>query len=88
MRTLSLGMWGDDVRRMQQALEELGYLSGAEEGVFDEITQAVVMELQSHLGLAPTGEADGAFQIQILEGLPEEATKQSQGKEEPAPSPF
>lgn len=88
MRTLSLGMWGDDVRRMQQALEELGYLSGAEEGVFDEITQAVVMELQSHLGLAPTGEADGAFQIRILEGLPEEATKQSQGKEEPAPSPF
>lgn len=88
MRTLSLGMWGDDVRRMQQALEELGYLSGAEEGVFDEITRAVVMELQSHLGLAPTGEADGAFQIRILEGLPEEATKQSQGKEEPAPSPF
>ena len=88
MRTLSLGMWGYDVRRMQQALEELGYLSGAEEGVFDEITRAVVMELQSHLGLAPTGEADGAFQIRILEGLPEEATKQSQGKEEPAPSPF
>ncbi len=48
----------DDVFRMQQRLEELGYLEGDYTGYFGEYTQTCVMIFQQLNGLEETGVAD------------------------------
>ena len=54
-RTLKKGSTGDDVVRMQQALNNLGYLSGAVDGSFGSGTQNAVTQFQAVNGLSADG---------------------------------
>jgi len=61
-RTLKRGMTGEDVRRMQQALASLGYLSGAADGDFGTNTLNALTQFQAVNGL----DADGIAGSQTL----------------------
>ena len=53
--TLKKGASGEDVVRMQQALIELGYLTGAADGSFGSGTQSAVTQFQAVNGLSADG---------------------------------
>ena len=54
-RTLKKGSTGEDVVRMQKALIDLGYLTGAADGVFGSGTQNAVTQFQAVNGLSADG---------------------------------
>ena len=54
-RTLKKGMSGNDVKRMQQALIDLGYLSDAADGAFGQNTKDAVTAFQAVNGLSADG---------------------------------
>ena len=54
-RTLKKGMQGEDVRKLQQALIELGYLSGGADGDFGSNTHNAVVMFQAVNSLAADG---------------------------------
>lgn len=56
-RTLVHGAEGDDVKRLQERLQDLGYYGGAIDGDFGQRTDEAVKEFQSQL--LGTAEADG-----------------------------
>ncbi|MGN1369989.1 MAG: peptidoglycan-binding protein [Aristaeellaceae bacterium] len=58
--TLKNGSSGDDVRRMQQRLKELGYLTGSADGDFGDATEAAVKAFQARNGLTVDGKAGTA----------------------------
>lgn len=62
----SLGMRGEEVRRVQRALREQGYFTGEEDGVFSLALRKAVRQYQEKNGLEPTGEADAAT-LRLLE---------------------
>lgn len=63
---LTAGMSGDEVRRFQQRLSELGYLSASfVSGVYDEQTQQAVRQFQQANGLSSDGVAGSATQGQL-----------------------
>ena len=64
-RLLKKGMTGDDVRRMQQALIELDYLSGTADGQFGANTHAAVVQFQAVNRLSADGLA-GAKTLELL----------------------
>ena len=53
--TLSKGSMGDDVRMLQQALKELGYLTGSVDGDFGAKTKKAVEAFQQAMGLKVDG---------------------------------
>lgn len=55
MRTLRLGMSGNDVMEVQSLLRRLGHDPGPADGVFGPQTQRAVMQLQARFGLVPDG---------------------------------
>ena len=55
--SLKNGSTGDDVRRMQNRLIELGYLSGRADGDFGDATEAAVRAFQARNGLTADGKA-------------------------------
>ena len=57
-RVLRLGMEGDDVAELQLRLKELGYLTGAADGVFDADTMIAVAEFQLANSMTATGVVD------------------------------
>lgn len=57
-RVVAYGDDGDDVKRVQQRLKELGYLDANATGKFRAATQAAVEAFQEHNGLEATGTAD------------------------------
>ena len=57
MRSLSLGMTGNDVYALQERLIELRYLSGMADGVYGEETQSAVYAFQKNNNLTPDGTA-------------------------------
>ena len=59
-RTLRLGDRGSAVRRMQQALNQLGYLSDSVDGAFGANTEAAVRTFQRLNGLTEDGAAGNA----------------------------
>lgn len=59
---LQKGSKGEDVRRLQQRLKDLGYLSGSVDGDFGKGTAGAVSAFQKAAGLAETGVADDATQ--------------------------
>jgi len=63
--TLSKGDKGDAVRALQQKLVELGYLSGAVDGDFGNMTRDAVIAFQKQAGLEATGVVDGATQAAL-----------------------
>ncbi|MBQ2698502.1 MAG: spore cortex-lytic enzyme [Firmicutes bacterium] len=53
--TLGYGSRGDNVERLQQDLRQLGYYSGAVDGIYGEATKAAVRRLQADWGLTADG---------------------------------
>lgn len=60
-RYLSFHDSGKDVGAVQFRLRELGFLKGACDGLFGNVTQTAVIQLQLKVGLNPTGIVDQAF---------------------------
>ena len=56
--TLMRGDINEDVRAMQQALIDMGYLTGAADGNFGRMTEAAVSAYQTAMGIRATGIAD------------------------------
>ena len=67
---LQMGSSGDSVARLQERLRDLGYFSGACDGVFGEATQSAVRRFQMAHGLTQTGAADRSTQLRLSEGEP------------------
>ena len=65
---LSNGSKGDAVLRLQQRLKELGYLTGAADGIYGKSTQRAVTYLQGDMGYAETGSAGPKFQQAVFSG--------------------
>lgn len=57
---------GDEVKELQQALVDLGYLSGSADGQFGGKSQSAVSAFQQAMGLEETGTADALTQLLIL----------------------
>ncbi len=55
--TLKNGSTGDDVKKMQQRLKELGYLKGSADGDFGDATETAVKAFQLQNGLSVDGKA-------------------------------
>lgn len=55
LRTLKLGMRGEDVRLVQQMLFDVGYYSGTANGYFGQATRRAVLAFQREEGLPRTG---------------------------------
>ena len=58
---------GDDVRRLQERLRELGYLNGTADGAFGDMTYRAVIAFQRANGLQPDGQAGPATQTMLFE---------------------
>ena len=67
---LTNGASGTEVRALQQALKELGYLTGDVDGFYGNATQKAVAALQKVNGYPETGSADINLQALIYEGKP------------------
>jgi len=93
-RTLSMGMQGEDVRRLQDALRQLGFkISGAEteKQFFGPVTREGVLDFQHAHGLETTGEVDERTAVMInAEVAKLQPTPCLEPKPEPArpPGPF
>lgn len=55
--TLKMGSTGSDVKRLQQRLKDLGYLTGSADGDFGAATEQAVRDFQSANGLSVDGKA-------------------------------
>lgn len=66
-RNLAYGARGDDVRKLQKRLAELGYLEGNIDGAYGYQTRNAVMKFQSYNGLDKDGVAGRATQTRLLE---------------------
>ena len=62
MPTLQKGSKGDDVKKLQQRLKDLNYLSGSVDGDYGNGTASAVSAFQKEAGLSETGIADEATQ--------------------------
>ena len=62
---LVYGAKGEDVKRLQQRLKELGYLSGAVDGAFGGGTKRAVIAFQRRNGLTADGEAGQETQAKL-----------------------
>ena len=67
-RTLKKGMSGEDVRLLQYALIDLGYLSDAADGAFGSNTQSAVVMFQAVNGLEADGLAGSKTQEVLFSG--------------------
>ncbi|MEG1515658.1 MAG: peptidoglycan-binding protein [Clostridia bacterium] len=66
--TLSRGDRGDEVKKFQLALIDLGYLDGKADGVFGAGMQTAITYLQSDLGYRETGKADAKLRRLVYAG--------------------
>ena len=55
--TLKMGSTGSDVKRLQQRLKDLGYLTGSADGDFGAATEQAVRDFQAANGLSVDGKA-------------------------------
>ena len=63
--TLTYGSSGSEVMRLQLRLIELGYLSGAADGVFGDMTARAIRDFEQTNGATPTGVATAALQLYL-----------------------
>lgn len=71
-----LGSKGDEVRRIQKKLKELGFYSGAVDGIYGSATKKAVTAFQKNCGIT----ADGIAGPKTLKFLGLEASSASSGK--------
>ena len=72
--TLEMGSTGSEVRKLQQKLKDLGYLSGSVDGTFGVATQAAVIAFQKNNNLTADGKAGTATQSKLYSGTAQKAT--------------
>lgn len=72
--TLELGSEGSAVRKLQQKLKDLGYLSGSVDGTFGVATKAAVIAFQKNNNLTADGRAGSATQSKLYSGTARKAT--------------
>lgn len=65
---LEKGASGEDVKRLQVALKQLGYFTGECSGVFGDGTEAAVYSFQLAVGVQANGVADGSTLLRLYEG--------------------
>lgn len=65
---LTMGDSGDDVLRLQQRLEALGYSDVEYDGTYDDYTAAAVRDFQQVNGITETGDADDGTQQVLYSG--------------------
>lgn len=65
MPNLSVGCEGEDVKKLQQRLQELDFYSGPIDGLFGQGTEQAVMEFEDSQGFA----TDGVVGVFVLEAL-------------------
>ena len=70
---LQMGSTGSRVQALQEALIELGYMTGSADGVFGATTQTAVMALQKMNDYPETGIVDQNLQAHIYSGKPKNA---------------
>jgi peptidoglycan hydrolase-like protein with peptidoglycan-binding domain len=66
--TLRMGDRGEEVRKLQNRLAELGYLQGVADGSFGGMTEEAIKAAQAAFGMEANGIADNAFQQKLFEG--------------------
>lgn len=71
--TLQMGSTGREVQALQEALIELGFLTGDADGLFGASTQAAVVALQLQNEYPATGIVDANLQAHIYAGKPKNA---------------
>ena len=67
--TLQRGIKSDEVKALQQRLVDLGYLTGAADGSFGQMTEDAIKAAQEVYGMEANGIADNAFQQKLFEGV-------------------
>ena len=72
--TLELGSEGPEVRKLQQKLKDLGYLSGSVDGKFGVATEAAVIAFQKNNNLTADGKAGMATQSKLYSGTAKKST--------------
>ena len=72
--TLELGSTGTEVRKLQQKLKDLGYLSGSVDGKFGVATEAAVIAFQKNNNLTADGKAGVATLSKLYSGTAKKST--------------
>ena len=72
--TLEYGSEGTEVRKLQQKLKDLGYLSGSVDGKFGAATEAAVIAFQKNNNLTADGKAGTATQSKLYSGSARKST--------------
>ena len=87
--TLKHGSTGDDVKKMQQRLKELGYLKGSADGDFGDATETAVKAFQLQNGLAVDGKAGAKTLEKLYSSTAKKApTVTSTNTPKPTATPF
>ncbi len=68
--SLEKGAYGEQVLKLQRALQKYGYFSGKCDGAYGDATAAAVCRFQMANGLQETGIADGAVFMRLYNGEP------------------
>ena len=74
VETLEYGSEGSAVKKMQQKLKDLGYLSGSADGIFGVGTQAAVIAFQKNNNLTADGKAGSATLSKLYSGRANKAS--------------
>lgn len=69
VRTLKIGLRGEDVKTLQRGLKELGWLKGTVDGDFGKITQKAVIAFQKSENIQADGIAGKVTQRNLTEAL-------------------
>ena len=72
--TLEFGSEGSEVKKLQQKLKDLGYLSGSADGKFGVATEAAVIAFQKNNNLTADGKAGTATQNKLYSGTARQST--------------
>ncbi len=72
--TLELGSEGAEVKKLQQKLKDLGYLSGSVDGKFGVATEAAVIAFQKNNNLTADGKAGVATLSKLYSGTAKKST--------------
>lgn len=83
--TLKLGMQGQEVKKLQEELKEIGFYHGRVTGDFDSSTQVAVKEAQQTYGLAATGVVDPATRRAFWRNLSTQRRIKMEGANRGAP---
>ena len=75
--TMTLGSRGEEVRKLQQALIDLGYLKGKADGIYGNLTYLAVVSFQHVKKMTEDGLAGKKTQAAIYEALEKKKSSSS-----------